>query len=125
VRAAAVRPPAAAPAAAAVLTLTASVVVFAFGVIATSGVYGSRMAWLLGVALPLLAASMLLSWLALRAPAPARPDGLSAVPDDGRRVGRVVFMTAALLVGMPFALALALLVVNALLFALHGISLLF
>ncbi len=56
--------PSAAPAAAALLTLTAAALVIVFGVIATSGVYGRRMAWLLGVAAPLLATSMGLSWLA-------------------------------------------------------------
>ena len=119
------RPLGAAPAAAALLTLAAAVVVIAFGVIATSGVYGSRMAWLLGVALPLLATSMLLSCLAVRAPARARSDGPRRPPDDGRRVGRVIFVIAALLLGIPLALALVLLAVDALLFALHGVSLLF
>ncbi len=117
-------PPGAAHAAA-LLTLTVAALVIAFGVIATSGVYGSRMAWLLGVALPLLATSMLLSRAAVRAPARARPDGPRRPPDDGRRVGRVVFVSAALLFGIPFALALVLLAVDALLFALHGVSLLF
>lgn len=116
-------PPGAAHAAA-LLTLTVAALVIAFGVIATSGVYGSRMAWLLGVALPLLATSMLLSH-AVRAPPRARPDGPRRPPDDGRRVGRVVFVSAALLFGIPFALALVLLAVDALLFALHGVSLLF
>jgi hypothetical protein len=119
------RPRGAAPAAAALLTLSAAVTVIAFGVIATSGVYGSRMAWLLGVALPLSATSMLLSWRAVHAPARVRPDGLSAGRADGRRVGRVAFLAAALLVGIPFACTLVLLAVDVLLFALHGLSSLF
>ena len=47
-------------AAAALLALAAAVLVILLGVIATSGVYGSRMAWLLGAVLPLLALSMVL-----------------------------------------------------------------
>jgi hypothetical protein len=121
-RAAVSRSPVAAPtAAAALVTLTAAVVVIAFGVIATSGVYGSRMAWLLGVALPLLAASMLLSWLAVRTSSRARPNDPAAVPAHGSGVGRVVFASAALLFAIPFALAALLLVFYAVLMVLHGL----
>jgi len=62
------RPPtiASSAAGAALLALAAAVLVILFGVIATSGVYGSRLAWLLGVALPLLALSVVLSWVARR-----------------------------------------------------------
>jgi hypothetical protein len=117
VRAAVVRPPGAAPAAAALLTLTAAVGVIAFGVIATSGVYGSRMAWLLGVALPLLATSMILSWLARRA--------LVGAAWRGRRVNDAVFLSALSLFGIPLALAVTAFAAYALLFARHGVSLLF
>ena len=110
-------PPGAAPAAAALLTLTAAAIVIVFGVIATSGVYGCRMAWLLGVAVPLLAASMALSWLARRA--------LAGAAWRGRRVNDVVFLSAFSLFGIPSALAVTALAVYVLLFALHGVSLLF
>ena len=62
----------AAVAATALLAGTAGVVfvgavgVFLFGVIVTSGVYGSRMAWLLGVVLPLLVIATLFAGLAAK-----------------------------------------------------------
>jgi hypothetical protein len=119
VRTAALRPSGAAPTAVALVTLTAALVVIAFGVIATSGVYGSRMGWLLGAALPLLATSMLLSWLAVRATSRARSEGL---PAHGSVVGRVVFASASLLFAIPFALAALLLVLYGVIMVLHGLS---
>jgi hypothetical protein len=102
--------------------LTAAVVI-AFGVIATSGVYGSRMAWLLGVAMPLLALSALLAWLSTqRRPAAALP-----APRTQRttaRTGRVVLVSAAALLGIPAALAAMLLTTYGLFFVFHGLSLL-
>jgi hypothetical protein len=90
------------PAAGASLSFGVALVVIIFGVIATSGVYGSRMAWLLGVALPLLATTAWLSWLAFRLPT--------------RR--------ALAFLGLPAAFAALLLSAYALIFAVHGISLL-
>ncbi len=111
-------PPAAAAtnlaAIAAVATLSATVIVIAFGVIATSGTYGSRMAWLLGVAMPLLTTSMIMSWLARRA--------ASAGPSLGRRVARPVFLAALSLLGIPPAYTATVLAVYAFLFAHHGLS---
>jgi hypothetical protein len=112
----------AAAAAAAIMTLAAALVVIALGVIATSGVYGSRMAWLLGVALPLLASTMVLSRLAVRASARARASGPAAVPVHGSVVGRGVFVSAAVLFAIPFALAAMLLVFYAVIMVLHGLS---
>jgi hypothetical protein len=101
----------------ALLTFTGAVCVIAFGVIATSGVYGSRLAWLLGIAFPLLALTIGLSWFAARAPARA---------DHGRvDMPRVLFVTAVVLLAIPLGCALALLSVYALLFVLHGVSMLF
>ena len=110
----------------ATLTFTAAALVIIFGVIATSGVYGSRMAWLVGVALPLLAMTMLLSWSATRA---ATRAGLGPTPSPGGPdrvvdVRKVLFVTALVLIGVPVALAAALLSVYALIFVLHGITLL-
>ena len=116
------RPSGAAPAAAALVTLTVALVVVAFGVIATSGVYGSRMGWLLGVAPPLFATSMLLSWLAVRATARARSEGQ---PAHGSLVVRVVFASASLLFAIPFTLAALLLVLYGGIMVLHGLSSLF
>jgi len=115
------RPSGAAPAAAALVTLTAALVVIAFGVIAASGVYGSRMAWLLGVALPLLAVSMLLSWLAVRG-SRAAPNEMAALPTHGSAVGRAIFVLAALLFAIPLALAALLLALYGLLMVLHGLA---
>jgi len=110
---------------AALLVLAAAVLVITFGVVATSGVYGSRLAWLLGVALPLLAVSVVLSWVARRLWTQEQRDGPSAGPQTGRQLNLVVVMTAGTLFGIPFALATMVLAGYALLFAVHGISLLF
>jgi hypothetical protein len=109
---------------AALLALAAAVLVILFGVAATSGVYGSRLAWLLGVALPLLAVSVVLSWEARRLWARDQGDGPSAGPNTGRKLNQVVLTAAAALFGIPFALVTMLLAAYALLFAVHGISLL-
>lgn len=55
-----------------VVSFVGAVVVFIAGVIVTSGTYGSRMAWLLGVVLPLLLLTALFARLACR---PAGPNG--------------------------------------------------
>ena len=47
----------------AILLFVAAVVVFILGVVVTSGVYGSRMAWLLGVVMPLIAGAATFAWL--------------------------------------------------------------
>ncbi len=108
----------------ALVTLVAAVLVIVFGVLATSGVYGSRMAWLLGVALPLLALTMLLAWLSLGGPRRARPETHLAPGDRHDRVGRGLLLIAASLFGIPFVLAATLLAVYAFLFVAHGLSLL-
>jgi hypothetical protein len=108
----------------AILTLDAAVMVIVFGVLVTSGVYGSRLAWLLGVALPLLAITMLLSWLSMRPPRRAGHAALPAVRTRRRGVNRVVFLTALSLFAVPCALAVTLLAVDLLVFAQHGAGLL-
>jgi hypothetical protein len=106
------------------VALTVALIVIAFGVIATAGVYGSRMAWLLGVALPLLAISMLLAKVALRAPAPAGvgPDRNRTVAPSGRKGVRVVFVAAAIVFAIPLMLAMMLLAVDGLFLAAHAIT---
>jgi len=108
------------------LAFGAAVLVVIFGVIATSGVYGSRMAWLVGVALPLLVMTMLLARLGAHAGArthqgPSRSPG---GPGAGSGARTALFVAALALFGIPVALACALLSVYALIFAVHGISLL-
>jgi hypothetical protein len=98
-----------------VVTLMGALFVILFGVVATSGVYGSRLAWLLGVAVPLLAITMLLAWLSLRIPSGDRAHD---------RAGRGVLLVAASLFGLPFAVAAMLLFTDACFFVVHGVSLL-
>ena len=110
----------------AMLSFAAAALVMVFGVIATSGVYGSRMAWLLGVALPLLVITMLLARVAPRPAArvheetPSSP-GHAGPGLDGRRT---LFVAALVLLGIPVALAGTLLSAYAFIFVVHGISLL-
>ena len=114
----------AAAGASALMTLVSAVLVIVFGVLATSGVYGSRLAWLLGVALPLLALTMLLAWLSLGGPRWTRPETHMAPGDRHYRVRRGVLLVATSLFGIPFVLAMTLLAVYAFLFVAHGVSLL-
>jgi hypothetical protein len=123
---------------ASVVTLTAALFVLLFGVLATSGVYGSRLAWLL-VALPLLALTMLLASLSLGGrslggrslggpslggPRWARPFHNVASGDRHDQAGRGVFLVAASLFGLPLAFAAILLLTDTVFFVAHGLSLL-
>ena len=99
------------------VAFAAAVAVLILGVIATHGVYGSRMAWLLGVVLPLLVLTAGLSWLARRsARLPDRTD-----PTPGLRV---LTITALVLLALPFIGAAMLLATYAAFFVLHGLGLL-
>ena len=109
---------------ASVVTLMAALFVILFGVLATSGVYGSRLAWHLGVALPLLALTMLLAWLSLGGPRRVRPFLHVASGDRYDQAGRGVFLVAASLFGLPLAFAAMLLLTYAVFFVAHGMSLL-
>jgi hypothetical protein len=105
--------------AAALLTFMGAMLIIVFGVVATSGVYGSRMAWLLGVALPLLAFTALLSWLALRSSRQdSRPE--PGGPPDTRKM---LLVTSLVIVGIPLVLALMLLGTYALFFVSHALRL--
>jgi hypothetical protein len=97
---------AAAPMVAAALTGLGALAFFLFGVILTAGVYGSRMAWLLGVVLPLLGITAMLAWLASKAEVHA------SVKSHLRAVATV----ALGLIAIPFVLAGLLLTVYLLLF---------
>jgi hypothetical protein len=109
---------------ASVVTLMAALFVILFGVLATSGVYGSRLAWLLAVALPLLALTMLLASLSLRGRRRARPFVHVAPGDRHDQAGRGVLLVAASLCGLPLALAAMLLLTYAVFFVAHGLRLL-
>lgn len=108
-------------------------VVFGLGVIWTSGVYGSRRAWLLGVVLPLLLLTAVFAGLAgphasRRGATPDYPPSppwrgennrlrLPGVPKTGG--ARKLFIMSATLLALPFALAAVYLLVYALLFVRH------
>jgi hypothetical protein len=91
--------------------------VFLFGVIVTSGVYGSRMAWLLGVVVPLLVLGALVAGLA------ANVGGSSAGGPAGGVVSRARLRRGAVislgLVAVPFAIAALFLFVYAAIFSVH------
>jgi hypothetical protein len=111
---------------AAIVTLDAAVLVLVFGVLVTTGVYGSRLAWLFGVTLPLLAITMALSRLSSPPPHQVDGDAFPALRSRRDRLSRAVFLAAFSLFALPFALALLLLASYALAFAvlsaLHGVS---
>jgi hypothetical protein len=109
---------------AAIVTLCVAVAVIVFGVLVTSGVYGSRLAWLFGVALPLLAVTMLLSWLSVPLSARATLRTRAVVRSRREQIARAVFLTALSLFGLPLALALMLLAVIAVVGVIHELSLL-
>ena len=93
---------------------------FLFGVIVTSGVYGSRRAWLLGVVLPLLVLGALFAWLAAKA-----HDSTAGGVADGQIVSSRRLRTFSViclgLVAVPFALAAMLLFVYGIAFAIYGV----
>jgi hypothetical protein len=94
--------------------LTGAVTVFILGVIATSGTYGSRMAWLLGVTLPLLALAAGLFWLC-SVVASRRGDSSTT------QVRNVLTLFALTAFAVPFVIALVIASVYGLLFALDGV----
>ena len=89
--------------------------VFLFGVIVTSGVWGSRRAWLLGVVFPLLGVTALFGWLASRA----------ATQEAAKSNLRTASLVALGLSAIPFAFALLLLTVYAIFFVRDEVSHLF
>jgi hypothetical protein len=106
---------------ASVVTLMAALFVILFGVLATSGAYGSRLAWFLAVALPLLVVTMLLASLSFGARRRARPFLHVASGHRHDQAGRGVFLVAASLFGLPLALAGMLLLTDAVFFVAHGL----
>jgi hypothetical protein len=81
--------------------------VFLFGVIFTSGVYSSRVAWLLGVVVPLLGGAALFAWLSSKMMTREAP----------RKGLRTMALVCLGLISIPIALALLGLFVHLLLFA--------
>ena len=114
------------------LTLVGAIEVFLFRVLWTHGVYGSRMAWALGVVLPLLVVTAGLGWVGARHGADAGPSNVEGVHQgtdrrmhhgrrDPRSAPRAIGMVSLALIGIPFALAGLLVVTYGLIFVSHGL----
>jgi hypothetical protein len=112
------------------LTLVGAIEVFLFGVLWTHGVYGSRMAWLVGVVLPLLAITAGLGWAGARHgvnPGPSSAEGVHQGTDPGSHRGRrdrrsapkAVGIVSLVLIGIPLALVGLLLMTYGLIFISH------
>ena len=107
------------------VTLVAAIEVILFGVIWTHGVYGSRMAWLGGVALPLLVITAALAWAGTRHGPTAdggMGDGVSSAGTtqrDRRNAPRTIGITSLVLVAIPVAFFLLLLMTYGLIFVSH------
>jgi hypothetical protein len=110
--------------------LVGAIEVFLFGVVWTHGVYGSRMAWLAGVVLPLLAITGGLAWAATRYRANAGPEqaevvndvmdgGSPLVPRDRRHAPRAIGIVSLVLIGIPLAFAALLLLTYGVIFVGH------
>jgi len=110
----------------AALTLVGAIEVFVW----THGVYGSRMAWLAGVVLPLLAITVGLAWAATRFKANAAQGNAEAfdrtdrgshhpVLRDRRHAPRAIAIVSLVLIGIPLALAALLLLTYGLIFVSH------
>ena len=106
-------------------TLVAAIEVILFGVIWTHGVYGSRMAWLGGVALPLLVVTAALAWVGARRGSTADGGMANGVGNaemahrDRRSAPRAIGITSLALVGIPVAFFLLLLGTYGLIFVSH------
>ena len=84
----------------AALTGLGAVVVLLLGVILTTGVYGSRMAWLVGVGLSMLGLTAMSTWLA----------SMVEPRTSAKRYLRVASLVALAFIAIPFVLAGLLLV---------------
>jgi hypothetical protein len=114
------------------LVLVGAVEVFLFEVVWTHGVYGSRMAWLLGVTLPLVAITAGLALAATKygttasrgqaegAQHPAGPRSRSGGRDP-RCASRAIGVVSLILIGVPVAFAGLLLATYGLIFVSHWI----
>jgi hypothetical protein len=108
----------------AVATFTAATVTFLFAVAWTDAVYGTRMAWFLGVVVPLLALTAALAWLASRAQmiqGTAAPSPVGSGKPVQARVTKGLFWVSLLLLAIPAALAAMILLVYGALFLAHSL----
>jgi hypothetical protein len=110
------------------VTLVAAVEVILFGVVWTHGVYGSRMAWLGGVALPLLMITAALAWAGARHGATTGGGSADGVSNAGlahrnrRSAPRAIGVTSLVLIGIPVAFTFLLLVTYSLIFVSHWLT---
>ena len=102
-------------------SLAGAVGVFCFGTVVTDGTYGSRMAWLVGVVLPLLLLSAGFAGLVWRRSPRRRraPDADASWPSWMEGAARTLLVVSATLVAIPVVLVLTLLLVYAALIAGH------
>jgi hypothetical protein len=107
--------------AAAALAFLGAVVVFLFGVILAGGVYGSRLAWLLGVVLPLLVLGALFARVAANIGGSIGAGSATGHVVTSERLRRFSVICLAL-VAVPFALAALLLFVYGVAFVLFGVG---
>jgi hypothetical protein len=102
------------------LAFLGAVGVFLFGVIETTGVYSSRLAWLLGIVLPLLVLGAVFARVAANI-----GGSIGAGSDAGQVVTRAWLrrfsVVCLALVAVPFALAAMLLFVYGVAFVLFGV----
>jgi hypothetical protein len=102
------------------VVFVAAVGVFLFGVIVTSGVYGARMAWLLGVVLPLLVLAALFAGLAAKVSESSVDGGPGGQVVSSMRLRRFAVISLGL-VAVPFAIAGLFLLVYGVIFTVYGL----
>jgi hypothetical protein len=98
-----------------------AILVFLFGVVFTSGVYGSRIAWLLGVSIPLLVIALVLATGAVKLDGRDDPIGKTN-RIDGVKVSKTITGISAALIATPFAIAAMLLCAYGSFFVIYLVS---
>ncbi|HUO47681.1 MAG TPA: hypothetical protein VMU09_02495, partial [Acidimicrobiales bacterium] len=106
-------------------TFVGAIVVFVTAVVRTDAVYGTRMAWFLGGAVPLLVSTAGCAWLASPKPLRARATSTAAAVGAGEsvqtRTARRLLIVSLALLAIPVALVAVLLLVYGILFLAHSL----
>ncbi len=95
---------------------------FIFGVVVTKGVYGSRIAWLMGVTVPLFAISAVLAGGASRAATTGAAAADGTTPESGShgiKVAKTIAGISLTAIGIPCILAAMFLAVYGIIFAVY------
>jgi hypothetical protein len=95
---------------------------FLFGVVVTKGVYGSRIAWLMGVTVPLFAIAAVLAVGASRAATTDGPAADGTTPENGShgvRAAKTIAGISFAAIATPFVLAAMILALYGLIFAVY------